>query len=785
MKKNLLFVVFCFATISVSLAAPRFWVGGATGVWNSAANWSATSGGAGGAGVPGSSDDVTFDTDAVVDVSLASIGVRSVKVTNNRVVKLWTNTTTVLTVTGNGVTPGLDIDAGSTLRDSTNGVNPFTFVFSGGSTATGAIDGTWLLAGSEDAPGPRFQVQSGANVQVGGTITMNPFATFIDVVSGGTLSFNASSNFNLACDGGIVPSNATFNTTSTINVTGSVVSLPSFFAAPGSYGNLIINTPGLDDDKSLALTDGTVIKGNLQVLNTNSHKLTLLSNIGSSPISNTVNGNVTISGTGTTVVMSTDDLSNSGTAYTFDVDGSFTLTNGNFSLQDANGVTGVSTLIIGGDVSHTGAGYFTANSTASSSSTNYFIVELDGANAQTFSTSAGTINNAQNMVALRINNASATGVTLNSPLIVGRIDFSAGKINTTSTNLLTINDPANSSVVVNNPSATRYVNGPVRRSMNAATEYLIPTGKGSNYHSIQATLNSATLSVYTFEYYNTGYGDYTVALPLTGVSNTEYWNVAKTSGEDLKLRLSLIGTAVPGATGLDGVVVARFSTGAWRTVRGLAGTLIQPGNSTSGNTLSDTQLFNGDYTFGFGPASVVPVKLISFTAQKQAAVARVDWEVDAATIPASFDVLKSADGRNFTSIAVVTGVDGTTRYQVNDRDLYKGVNYYRLKLIEKDGTSSYSKVVSIINNDNGIEITSLLPTLVTSQAKLSVVASKGGHLELVVTDMQGRSWRKLGTTVSAGNTDLWLDMSGLPSGTYQVTGYMNGTKTTTLRFVKQ
>lgn len=785
MKKKLLFVVLCFMSITASLAAPRFWVGGASGVWNSAANWSATSGGAGGAGVPGSTDDVTFDTDAVVDVSLASVGVRSVKVTNNRVVKLWTNTTTVLTVTGNGGTPGLDIDAGSTLRDSTNGVNPFTFVFSGSSTATGAIDGTWLLAGSEDAPGPRFQVQNGANVQVGGTITMNPFATFIDVVSGGTLSFNASSNLNLACDGGIVPSNATFNTTSTINVTGSVVSLPSFFAAPGSYGNLIINTPGLDDDKSLALTDGTVIKGNLQVLNTNSRKLTLLSNIGSSPISSTVNGNVTISGTGTTVVMSTDDLGSSGTGFTFDVDGSFTLTNGNFSLQDANGVTGVSTLIIGGNVAHTGAGYFTANSTASSSSTNYFIVELDGAAAQTFSTSAGTINNAQNMVALRINNSNATGVTLNSPLIVGRIDFSAGKINTTSTNLLTINDPANSSVVVNNPSTTRYVNGPVRRSMNAATEYLIPTGKGSNYHSIQATLNSATLSVYTFEYFNTGYGDYTVALPLTGVSNTEYWNVAKTSGEDLKIRLSLIGTAVPGADGLDGVVVARFSTGAWRTVRGLAGTLIQPGNSTTGNTFSDTQLFNGDYTFGFGPASVVPVKLINFTAQKIAATARIDWEVDAATIPAAFEVLKSADGRNFNTVATVAGINNTTRYQITDNDLYKGLNYYRLKLVEKDGTIGLSKVVAVMNNDNGVALTSLLPTLVTSQAKVSIAAGIGGHLELVVTDMQGRTWRKLGTTVSAGNTDLWLDFSNLSAGTYQVTGYMNGNKTTTLRFVKQ
>jgi len=65
-------------------AADRYWVGadaGATAVWNDANNWSATSGGAGGAGVPGAGDDVIFDgggskVGGVVidaDVSIASL----------------------------------------------------------------------------------------------------------------------------------------------------------------------------------------------------------------------------------------------------------------------------------------------------------------------------------------------------------------------------------------------------------------------------------------------------------------------------------------------------------------------------------------------------------------------------------------------------------------------------------------------------------------------------------------------------------------------------------------
>ena len=54
--------------------AARFWVTGGTGNWNSTTNWSATTGGASGASVPGSADTATFDASsgsgtATLDIS--------------------------------------------------------------------------------------------------------------------------------------------------------------------------------------------------------------------------------------------------------------------------------------------------------------------------------------------------------------------------------------------------------------------------------------------------------------------------------------------------------------------------------------------------------------------------------------------------------------------------------------------------------------------------------------------------------------------------------------------
>ena len=66
------------------IVADRYWVGDTDSDWNDSNNWASTSGGAGGAGVPGASDDVIFDGSyttanctADVAIDIASIDVQS------------------------------------------------------------------------------------------------------------------------------------------------------------------------------------------------------------------------------------------------------------------------------------------------------------------------------------------------------------------------------------------------------------------------------------------------------------------------------------------------------------------------------------------------------------------------------------------------------------------------------------------------------------------------------------------------------------------------------------
>jgi hypothetical protein len=58
---------FCFLQIFIggAHAANRFWIAAGASNWNNAANWSAVSGGAGGAGVPAWLDHVNFDNNGL------------------------------------------------------------------------------------------------------------------------------------------------------------------------------------------------------------------------------------------------------------------------------------------------------------------------------------------------------------------------------------------------------------------------------------------------------------------------------------------------------------------------------------------------------------------------------------------------------------------------------------------------------------------------------------------------------------------------------------------------
>ena len=788
MKKCYTIVLLCLFSAIAANAQQRFWVGpaGATGSnWNNTANWSTTSGGAGGASVPnGAGFDAIFDQTRSVIVDLGAITLNSLKVTNSATATLYTSIASDITVLGPAPeTPGLDIDAGATLRDSITSLVIFRFLF--GNNSRGEIDGTFRLGANPAIVGsPDVRLEA---TNAGVTANVNSTGRIIFGHGGGAignasaLNFLAGSFLIMDRNGGFTPV-ANYDVASTIRIIGNVTATTTFSGSPAVIGNLEYESP-LNVSSStiiLGFNNNAIIKGNLRMLSTNNERVVLgNSSFGGGPFNLTIQGNMEVASTADVLLTSTS----ANREILVTVQGNLTQTGGAISLHDNATANFATTLSVRGNITQTG-GTFSANSPVIDGAANHFVLELSGSSNQNLSFSSGTIDNANNQVALRINNAA--GATLTAPLSVGRMDFANGKLTTTLTNLLTINNTSNAAFTINNVSDNSFVNGPVKRKTNLTTAYAFPTGKGTNYRTIEVIPSTTTASEFTAEYFGSNHPDPDVMLPLAGRSTVEYWNMTRNSGSNAAVRLTLEGS-IPGSNSSMAIVVGRYNGSQWVSERGSTGTSVA-GDANSGTVTSQVMSQFGDFTFAYGPAGALPIKVLEFDATKASGYNNIHWRAECSSTEAVFEIERSTDGQHFEKIGTIVADQQRCLlpFDFQDRTATAGTNYYRLRIVDVDKKSFYSRIVAVINKSKGFELVGIYPTLITTgQLKINVTAANQDKAEIYVTNISGQVLKRMQVSVKQGENIYYMDVTTLPAGTYQVSAINSEGQTKTLRFIKQ
>ncbi len=114
-------------------------------------------------------------------------------------------------------------------------------------------------------------------------------------------------------------------------------------------------------------------------------------------------------------------------------------------------------------------------------------------------------------------------------------------------------------------------------------------------------------------------------------------------------------------------------------------------------------------------AATLPVKIISFTASAQGKTALIEWSATNEISSDHYIVERSKDGITFTSISKISdkgNTGGVNHYSLVDNTPYPGLNYYRLKQVDKDGRFVYSEIKSVrFNTGKELEV---YPNPVTS-----------------------------------------------------------------------
>jgi Secretion system C-terminal sorting domain len=177
---------------------------------------------------------------------------------------------------------------------------------------------------------------------------------------------------------------------------------------------------------------------------------------------------------------------------------------------------------------------------------------------------------------------------------------------------------------------------------------------------------------------------------------------------------------------------------------------------------------------------VLPVTLSSFSGAASEQV-KLEWATSAELNNERFIVETSTEGEVFNRIGEIAGAGTSTEahtYQFTHQTPSAGVNYYRLKQVDFDGTFAYSKVIAI--NAAGNDKIFVFPNPVTDQLNIQYDQSKGSAA-LFLFDAMGR---KINTTVGgyAGYYETKLP-TDLPAGTYWLRVIRSG-KVQTMPIVK-
>lgn len=141
-----------------------------------------------------------------------------------------------------------------------------------------------------------------------------------------------------------------------------------------------------------------------------------------------------------------------------------------------------------------------------------------------------------------------------------------------------------------------------------------------------------------------------------------------------------------------------------------------------------------------------PINLVSFDASVEhqevsgEPFVALRWVTASETDNDFFSIERSADGENFTEILRIPGAGNsntTIVYAAADKSPLNGINYYRLKQTDFDGTFSYSKVVAVYVNLSPAARLAVYPNPNKGE-ELFFNMSRSDIKSLAVYDLSGR-----------------------------------------------
>lgn len=185
---------------------------------------------------------------------------------------------------------------------------------------------------------------------------------------------------------------------------------------------------------------------------------------------------------------------------------------------------------------------------------------------------------------------------------------------------------------------------------------------------------------------------------------------------------------------------------------------------------------------------VLPITITKFTGRLLNEVVQLNWQTITDMNADHFEIERSADGLQYQRIGSVLARYGWgvyTDYDLTDNDPLPGLNFYRLKIVGRNGDMHYSAVTTVSFRKPLLNIIKVQPNPVSTVLTVHYNARISSEVSCSIYTAEGRLVRQKKVYVSAGNNNLTEDVSSLASGTYFIVMSIPDQRIAETRFIKQ
>lgn len=187
-------------------------------------------------------------------------------------------------------------------------------------------------------------------------------------------------------------------------------------------------------------------------------------------------------------------------------------------------------------------------------------------------------------------------------------------------------------------------------------------------------------------------------------------------------------------------------------------------NSSSGFNLN----FSG--TAGLD-CTLLPLELTEFGGEKVKDENLLHWATARELGTSHFEIERSDDAMDFIKIGELKSGNQKMEnqiYQYWDKEPQNGINYYRLKQVDLDGTFTYTKTIAIDNQGiiTKFEFQKIYPNPAQNEINFVFAVPNQSELQLEIFDSNGQSVSKSSKDYSKGIQNFTQNLSSFSKGLY-------------------